>query len=117
MFNDPLRQYFNLYRTVSQREEKEERKNRPEIKIPSNPHPHLLKAQSALALVLSRLVGRPGTESYPAPSPAPTTSIHEQQYKSGQESVSYNPQFSHADSQEPMHGDYEQQGPDKTVDA
>ena len=64
VFNDPLRQYFNLYRTVSQREEKEEKKNRQEKKIPSNPHPHLLKAQSALALVLSRLVGRPGTESY-----------------------------------------------------
>ena len=37
--NDPLRQYFSLYRAVSQREG--ERK----IKCPNNPHPHPLQAQ------------------------------------------------------------------------
>ena len=37
-------------------------------------HPHLLQAQEALALLFFGLVERPGTESYPAPSPNPTTS-------------------------------------------
>ena len=44
-FNGPLRQYFSLYRAVSQRDEKEERNDRQEKKCPNNPHPHLLQAQ------------------------------------------------------------------------
>ncbi|MEW8545346.1 MAG: hypothetical protein AB2693_17630 [Candidatus Thiodiazotropha sp.] len=35
-------------------------------------HPHLLQAQQALALLLSK-IGRPDTESYPAPSHYPIT--------------------------------------------
>ena len=37
-----------------------------------SPHvPHLLQAQQALALLYAKVVGRPGTGSYPAPSPSP----------------------------------------------
>ena len=35
--NGPLRQYFSLYRAVSQRGEKEKRKDRREKKCPNNP--------------------------------------------------------------------------------
>ena len=45
-----------------------------EKKCPNNPHPPLLKAQQALALLLSQLVGGPGTGSLPstiAPSDHP----------------------------------------------
>ena len=41
----PLRQYFSLYRAVSQREGEREEKGQMRVKIPNNPHPHLLKAQ------------------------------------------------------------------------
>ena len=34
--------------------------------------PHLLQAQQATALLYAKVVGRLGTESYPAPSPDPT---------------------------------------------
>ena len=39
----------------------------------SPPVPHLLQAQQAPALPYAKEVGRPGTGSYPAPSPDPTT--------------------------------------------
>ena len=39
----------------------------------SSPIPHLLLAQQAPALPYAKVVGRPGTGSYPAPSPEPTT--------------------------------------------
>ena len=35
--------------------------------------PHLLQAQQAPVLPYAKVVGRPGTRSYPAPSPDPTT--------------------------------------------
>ena len=54
-FNGPLRQYFSLYRAISQREgerkEIDERKN-----VQTNPHPHLLQSQQTLALLSSKLV-------------------------------------------------------------
>ena len=57
--NGPLRQYFSLYRAVSQREvEKGE-------KMSKHP-PHRLQEQWALALLLSELVGRPGKGSLPS---------------------------------------------------
>ena len=37
--------------------------------------PHLLQAQQALALLYAKVAGRPGTGSYPAPSPSPTAQI------------------------------------------
>ena len=49
---------------------KKKKKNIPPI-------PHLLQAQQAPALPYAKVVGRPGTGSYPAPSPDPTT--HEAQ--------------------------------------
>ena len=39
------------------------------------PNPHLLQVLQALVLPVSKLVGRPRTESYPAPSPDPTIPI------------------------------------------
>ena len=40
---------------------------------PSPPIPYLLQAQQIPALPYAKVVGRPGTGSYPAPSPDPTT--------------------------------------------
>ena len=44
-FNGPLRQYFSLYRAVSQREGDRGEKDRSEKKCPNSPHPHLLQVQ------------------------------------------------------------------------
>ena len=55
--DDPLRQYFSLYWTSPRDREKGKRKDRREKKCPNNPHPDLLQAQKALALLLSKLVG------------------------------------------------------------
>ena len=41
----------------------------------SPPVPHLLQAQQAPALPYAKVVGCPGTGSYPAPSPDPTTHL------------------------------------------
>ena len=66
-FNGPLRQYFSLYRAVSQREgERGEKGQMREKNVQTYPHPHLLQAQQALALLLSKLVGRPGTGRLPS---------------------------------------------------
>ena len=42
----------------------------------SPPVPHLLQVQQAPVLPYAKVVGRPGTGSYPAPSPDPTTHKH-----------------------------------------
>ena len=58
------------------RDEALEKENRiDEMKKIKNspPVPHLLQAQQAPALPYAKVVGRPGTGSYPAPSPDPTT--------------------------------------------
>ena len=53
--------------------EKEERLDEMK-KIKNSPTvPHLLRAQQAPALPYAKVVGRPSTGSYPAPSPNPTT--------------------------------------------
>ena len=41
----------------------------------SPPIPHLMQAHQALAILNAKLVGRPGTGSYPAPSPDRTLSV------------------------------------------
>ena len=64
---------ISVYIGSSPREGEENRKDKGEKKCPNNPHPHLLQAQNALALLLSKLVGRPGTEICTAPSHHPTT--------------------------------------------
>ena len=53
--------------------EKEDRidKMKTIYKKNSPPIPHLLQAQEAHALPYAKVVGRPGTWSYPAPSPDP----------------------------------------------
>ena len=38
-------------------------------------HPHLLQTQQAPSLLYVKVVGRPGTGSYPAPSPDPPTKL------------------------------------------
>ena len=54
--------------------EKEDRIDQIKKKIKhSPPIPHLLQAQQAPALPYAKVVGRPGTGGYPAPSPVPTT--------------------------------------------
>ena len=68
-FNGPLRQYFRLNRTVSKRGRKKRQKIDERKKCPNNPDRHLM--QYAPALPLSKLVGRPGTESLPGTTRPP----------------------------------------------
>ena len=49
-FNGPLRQYFSLYRAVSQRVRKKREKIDERKNNPNNPDPHLLQVQQTLAL-------------------------------------------------------------------
>ena len=59
-----LKDSISVYIGPSPRErEKEKRNDRREIKCPNNPHPHPLQAQLAFALLLPKLIGRPGTGS------------------------------------------------------
>ena len=62
--------------------EKEDRIDKMK-KIKNSPSiPHLLQAQQAPALLYAKAAGRPGTESYPAPSPDPTTHMTESECES-----------------------------------
>ena len=51
---------------IDEMKKKKEKKN-------SSPVPHLLQAQQIPVLPYAKVVGRPGTKSYPAQSPDPTT--------------------------------------------
>ena len=51
--------------------EKEKRNDRREKKCPNNPHPHLLQAQYALALLLIQISRTPRTGSFPSPISPP----------------------------------------------
>ena len=53
--NGPLRQYFSLYRAVSQREGERKSNDTPQKKCPNNPHSHLLRGWSGGAMVLGKL--------------------------------------------------------------
>ena len=44
-FSGPLRQYFSLYRAVSQREGEREERIEERKNVQTTPHPHLLQAQ------------------------------------------------------------------------
>ena len=55
----------NIWPSPRERE-KEKRDDRREKICPNNHHPHLLQVQKALALLYSKLVGRPGTGSLPS---------------------------------------------------
>ena len=50
-FNGPLRQYFSLYRAVSQREGERRERIDESKKSPNHPHLHLLQVQQALSLL------------------------------------------------------------------
>ena len=54
-FDGPLRQYFSLYRADSQREGERGEKRQMRVKMAKHPHPHLLQAQLALALLPFKL--------------------------------------------------------------
>ena len=62
---------------VDEAVEKEDRLDEIKKKKKKNspPVPHLLQAQQAPALPYAKVVGRPSTGSYPAPSPDPTTHL------------------------------------------
>ena len=53
-------------------EMKKNKLNKKKKKKKKTPVPHLLLAQQAPALPYAKVVGRPGTGSYQAPSPDPT---------------------------------------------
>ena len=81
MFNGPLRQYFSLYRVVSQREGEREEQLKTREKCPNNP---TRTYSSTVGLLLSKLVGRPGIESYPvdtSPPPPPHTQRRRSYYE------------------------------------
>ena len=60
------------FQSVSSFSEIEENRKRKDKRDPSNPVPHLLQAQPALTVLLSKSVGCPGLKAT-APSPNPTT--------------------------------------------
>ena len=63
------RPFETEFQSISGRLPKTERKKREKIderkKCSNNPHPHPLQAQKVLALLSSKLEGRPGTENSP----------------------------------------------------
>ena len=65
-FSGPLRQYFSLYRAVSQRDERKRRENIEESKKMCK-HPTSAPTASAIGpcLTFIQIVGRPGTGSLP----------------------------------------------------
>ena len=70
--NGPLRQYFSLYRAVPKGEGERKEKMIDEIKnVQTTPYPHPPQAQQALALLSSKLVGRPGIGSLPSTIASP----------------------------------------------
>ena len=65
-FNGPLRQYFSLYRTVSQREGEREEKRIDESKnVQTTPPAPTTSAVGPCPTVI-QIVGRPGTGSLPS---------------------------------------------------
>ena len=56
-----LKTAFQSVSSFSERQEYRKRKDRRDL---NNPIPHLLQAQPALTVLLSKSVGCPGTESY-----------------------------------------------------
>ena len=75
--NGLLRQYFSLYRTVSQRErEKELRNDRREKKCPNNPTRTPTASTAGPWPTIAQISRNPAPEFHPAPSHNPTaTSI------------------------------------------
>ena len=64
-FNDPLRQYFSLYRVVSQREEERGEKGQRRVKMSKQPPPAPTASAIGPCPTIIQIVGRPGTGSLP----------------------------------------------------
>ena len=64
-FNDPLRQYFSLYRAVSQREGERGKKGYMRVKTSKQPPPAPTASAVGPCPTIIQIVGRPGTGSLP----------------------------------------------------
>ena len=60
-FNGPLRQYFSLYRAVSQREGEREEKGKMRVKMSKQPPPAPTASAVDPCPTVIQIVGRPGT--------------------------------------------------------
>ena len=72
-FNGPLRQYFSLYRAVSQREGEREEKGEIRVKITKQPPPAPTASTVGPCPTEIQIVGRSTLEVFPAPSHHTTT--------------------------------------------
>ena len=72
-FKGPLRQYFSLYRAISQREGERGKKGEMRVKMSKQPPPAPTASAVGPCPTVIQIVGRPGTGSFPAPSHHPTT--------------------------------------------
>ena len=66
VFNGPMRQYFSLYRAVSQREEERGKKGQMRVKMSKLPPPALTASAVGPCPTVIQIVGRPGTGSLPS---------------------------------------------------
>ena len=79
-FNGPLRQYFSLYRTVSQREGERGEKGQMRVKMSKHPPPAPTASAVGPCPTVIQIVGRPGAGSSPstiAPPDHPRTGMVE----------------------------------------
>ena len=65
-FNGPLRQYFSLYRAVSQREGERGEKGQTRVKMSKQPPPAPTASTIGPCPTVIQNVGRPGTGSLPS---------------------------------------------------
>ena len=65
-FNDPLRQYFSLYRAVSQREGERGEKGQMRVKMSKQPPPAPTASAVGPCPTEIQIVGRPDTGSLPS---------------------------------------------------
>ena len=65
-FNGPLRQYFSLYRAVSQRDGEREEKGQMRVKMSKQPPPTPTASAVGPCPTVIKIVGRPGTGSLPS---------------------------------------------------
>ena len=74
-FNGPSRQYFSLYRAVSQREGERKEKGWVRVKMSKQPPPAPTASAAGPCPTVIQIVGRPGTVSLPStiapPDPPP----------------------------------------------
>ena len=82
-FNGPLRQYFSLYRAVSQREGEREEKGEMRVKMSKQPPPEPTASAVDSCPTEIKIVGHPGTGSLPStfapPDPPPPPPVKNRQ--------------------------------------